>query len=114
MSPKKRRESIKSGLERSIRSEYNDTRIILSYDPFRMIWETENVGSFYLDNNTGKNTALYPRSHTHYWWSTLIPKDSDFVYENVSKPWLLQFTSKKAMSAYGTALVAGTATWFLA
>ncbi|TIC09764.1 FAD/NAD(P)-binding domain-containing protein [Wallemia mellicola] len=79
-----------------------------------MIWETENVGSFYLDNNTGKNTALYPRSHTHYWWSTLIPKDSDFVYENVSKPWLLQFTSKKAMSAYGTALVAGTATWFLA
>lgn len=78
-----------------------------------MIWENQDVHSFYLDGNTGKNTALYPRSHTHYWWSTLIPNDDDLVFKNVSKPWLMRLTSRQAFAAYGVGLAASTATWFL-
>ena len=79
----------------------------------RMIWENQGVGSFYLDGNSGKNTALYPRSHTHYWWSTLIPKQEDFVFSGVQSPWLMRLTSNKALRTYGVGIAAGVAAWWV-
>ena len=77
-----------------------------------MLWENQKVYSFYMDNKTGHNKTLYPRSHTHYWWSTLLPNESHFIYKNVSKPLLLSLTSTKAFLTYNVILVAAIATFY--
>ncbi|TIA79604.1 hypothetical protein E3P77_03306 [Wallemia ichthyophaga] len=78
---------------------------------YRMIWENGGAHSFYQDENSGKNVALYPRSHTHYWWKTLIPNDDHFTFSGVSKPWLMRLTSRQALTAYGAVVAASVATW---
>ncbi|ORY41822.1 hypothetical protein BCR35DRAFT_356412 [Leucosporidium creatinivorum] len=42
------------------------------------VWEKDGGVSWYVDQETGLCTTLYPWSQVHFWWKASWPKESDF------------------------------------